>query len=78
MVEALVFITVEPDKIDKVGMDMKRLPNVKEVVAVTGEYDIVVRVEAKDFSQLSKMIREQIPSISGVIKTATSVIIEKY
>ncbi|MGB9729516.1 MAG: Lrp/AsnC family transcriptional regulator [Thermoprotei archaeon] len=78
MVEALVFITVEPDKIDKVGMDMKRFSNVKEVVAVTGEYDIIVRVEAKDFAELSRMIREQIPSISGVIKTSTSVIIEKY
>lgn len=78
MVEALVFITAEPDKIDKVGMDMKKLPNVKEVVAVTGEYDIIIRVEAKDFAELSRMIREHIPSISGVIKTSTSVIIERY
>ncbi|MEM3832326.1 MAG: Lrp/AsnC ligand binding domain-containing protein [Thermoprotei archaeon] len=78
MVEAFVFVSVEPGKIDRVGMDIKRFPNVMEVFAVTGEYDIVVRVEAKDFAELSRIIREYIPSVSGVIKTSTSVIIEKY
>lgn len=78
MVEALVFVTVEPNKIDKVGVDIKKFPNVKEVLAVTGEFDIVARIEAKDFSELSKTIKEQILSIPGVVKTATSVIIEKY
>ncbi len=78
MVEALVFITVEPNKIDKVGVDIKKFPNVKEVLAVTGEFDIIARIEAKDFSELSKTIKEQILAIPGVVKTATSVIIEKY
>ncbi|MCR6692583.1 MAG: Lrp/AsnC ligand binding domain-containing protein [archaeon YNP-LCB-003-016] len=78
MVEALIFITVEPNKIDKIGMDIKRLPNVKEVVAITGEFDIVARVEAKDFSELSKTLKEKILSIPGIVKSATSIITEKY
>jgi DNA-binding Lrp family transcriptional regulator len=78
VVEALIFITVEPNKIDKIGMDIKRLPNVKEVVAITGEFDIVARVEAKDFSELSKTLKEKILSIPGIVKSATSIITEKY
>lgn len=78
MVEALIFITVEPNKIDKIGMDIKRLPNVKEVVAITGEFDIVARVEAKDFSELSKTLKEKILSIPGIVKSAISIITEKY
>lgn len=78
MVEALIFITVEPNKIDKIGMDIKRLPNVKEVVAITGEFDIVARIEAKDFSELSKTLKEKILSIPGIVKSSTSIITEKY
>lgn len=78
MVEALIFITVEPNKIDKIGMDIKKLPNVKEVVAITGEFDIVARVEAKDFSELSKTLKEKILSLPGIIKSSTSIITEKY
>ncbi len=78
MVEAFVFIKVEPNKIDKVGMSVKKLSNVKDAYAVTGEYDIIAYVEAKDFGELSRVIREQILSIPGINKTNTSVIIEKY
>ncbi len=78
MVEALIFITVEPNKIDKIGMDIKKLPNVKEVVAITGEFDIVARVEAKDFSELSKTLKEKILSLPGIVRSSTSIITEKY
>jgi len=78
MVEAFVFIKVEPNRIDKVGMSVKKLTNVKDAYAVTGEYDIIAYVEARDFGELSRVIREQILSIPGINKTNTSVIIEKY
>lgn len=78
MVEAFVFVVVEPNKIDKVGTEVKRIENVKETFAVTGEFDLILRIEAKDFSELSKTIKEKILSISGVVKTTTSVVIEKY
>ncbi|MFP3190663.1 MAG: Lrp/AsnC ligand binding domain-containing protein [Thermoproteota archaeon] len=78
MVEAFVFVVVEPNKIDKVGTEVKRIENVKETFAVTGEFDLILRIEAKDFSELSKTIKEKILSISGVVKTTTSVVIERY
>jgi DNA-binding Lrp family transcriptional regulator len=78
MVEAFVFVVVEPNKIDKVGSEVKKIENIKETYAVTGEFDLILRIEAKDFSELSKTIKEKILSISGVVKTTTSVVIEKY
>lgn len=71
-------MVVEPNKIDKVGTEVKRIENVKETFAVTGEFDLILRIEAKDFSELSKTIKEKILSISGVVKTTTSVVIERY
>jgi DNA-binding Lrp family transcriptional regulator len=78
MVEAIIFVVAEPNKLDRVGMEIKKLINAKEVLVITGEFDIAVRVETKDFTELSKTIREQILSIPGVVKTVTSVVIEKY
>jgi DNA-binding Lrp family transcriptional regulator len=78
MVEAIIFVVAEPNKLDRVGMEIKKLINAKEVLVITGEFDIAVRVETKDFTELSKTIREQILSIPGVVKTVTSVVIGKY
>jgi DNA-binding Lrp family transcriptional regulator len=78
MVEAYVFVVVEPNKIDKVGTEIKKIENAKSVKAVTGEFDLVVELDAKDFSELSKTIKEKILSVPGVIKTSTSVVIETY
>ena len=78
MVEAFIFVVVEPNKIDKVGMEMKKISNVKNVFAVTGEYDIIAYIEAENFGELSRTVREEVLSIPGVVKTSTSVVIEKY
>lgn len=78
MVDAFVFLVVEPNKIDKVGIEIKKIEGIKEAHAVTGEYDIIVKIEAKDFSELSKIIKEKILTIAGVVKTTTSVVIESY
>ncbi len=78
MVEAFIFLIAEPNKIDKVGTEVKKVEGIKEAYAVTGEFDIVVKVEAKDFSELSSIVKEKILNIPGVVKTTTSVVIEKY
>jgi len=78
MVEAFIFVVVEPNKIDKVGMEMKKIANVKDAFAVTGEYDIIAYIEAENFGELSRTVREEVLSIPGVVKTSTSVVIEKY
>ncbi len=78
MVEAFIFLVAEPNKIDRVGSDVKKVEGVKEVYAVTGEFDLVLKVEAKDFSELSKIVKEKVLNIAGVVKTTTSVVIEKY
>ncbi|MDT7891507.1 MAG: Lrp/AsnC ligand binding domain-containing protein [Thermoproteota archaeon] len=78
MVEAFIFIVAEPNKIDKVGTEVRKIENVKEAYAVTGEFDIVIKVEAKDFSELSKVVKDKLLNIAGVVKTTTSVVIERY
>ena len=76
--KAFVFITVEPNKVDKVAFAVKQTEEVKEVYAVTGEFDILAKVEVTDFTTLSKIVKDKILAIEGVIHTSTSLAIEEY
>jgi 2-isopropylmalate synthase len=49
---------------------------VKEVMEISGDYDIMIRVEAKDTNELNQII-ESIRSIKGVQGTLTSLILKK-
>lgn len=52
------------------------IPGVKEVMEISGDYDIVVRVEARDSTELNNVI-ESIRSVKGVESTLTSLVLKK-
>lgn len=78
MVKAFIFIRAYPNKIDKVSLSIARLEGVKEVYVITGEYDILVKVEAKDFLEVSRLVRERVLPIDGIVHTTTSMVFEDY
>jgi len=49
---------------------------VKEVLEISGDYDILVKVEAKDTIQLNQVI-EDLRAIKGVRSTLTSLVLKK-
>jgi 2-isopropylmalate synthase len=49
---------------------------VKEVMEISGDYDIIVKVEAKDTNELNQII-ESIRSVKGVRSTLTSLVLKK-
>ncbi|BCU71153.1 homocitrate synthase [Stygiolobus caldivivus] len=49
---------------------------VKEVMEISGDYDIIVKVEAKDTNELNQII-ENIRSVKGVKSTLTSLVLKK-
>ncbi|EQD36384.1 transcription regulator, partial [mine drainage metagenome] len=44
---------------------------VVEVHPLFGEYDLIVKIDASDFSELGKIVIEKIRTIEGVIDTKT-------
>jgi 2-isopropylmalate synthase len=78
LAEILVFIVAEPSRLDSVGRAIKNIAGVKEVASVTGEYDLVVRIEAKDIETALRTVKDSILPIQGIRKTITSIIVEKY
>ena len=77
MIEAFVLLTVEVDKVEEVIKNInKKLPQVKEAKGVTGPYDVILRVDAKDLKELTREIVSSIYKINGVIDTTTAIVIE--
>jgi len=77
MIEAFILLTVEVDKVEEVIKNIKKkLPAVKEAKGVTGPYDAILRVDAKDLKELARDIVSSIYKINGVIDTTTAIVIE--
>lgn len=52
------------------------ISGVKEVMEISGDYDIIVKVEAKDSNELNQII-ESIRAVKGVKSTLTSLVLKK-
>lgn len=52
------------------------IPGIKEVMEISGDYDIIAKVEAKDTAELNEII-ENIRAVKGVQSTLTSLVLKK-
>jgi DNA-binding Lrp family transcriptional regulator len=78
MVTALCFITADPSRINEVGSEIARLPQVRVVYSVTGELDIVAIVEVPDLESVPTVVTDGIGAIAGVLTTQTHIAFRTY
>lgn len=76
MVQAYVLITAAIGKVRQVSKELGGLRDVRSVHVVTGPYDIIVFVEAKDLSTLTNTVVEGIHKIENVVDTNTAIVVE--
>ena len=69
---AFILINNERGKLWKVAEEASKIKGVKIAHAVTREYDVILYVEFLNISELTDIINK-IQSITGVVKTATSI-----
>lgn len=77
MPRALVLMNAEMGYENKLVDQLKKTPNVSEVYAVYGVYDVMVKVEADSMEQLRDAISTGLRRIDGVKSTLTMIIVEK-
>ncbi|MEM2192714.1 MAG: Lrp/AsnC ligand binding domain-containing protein [Candidatus Hadarchaeales archaeon] len=75
MVEAYVLITAAIGKVKEVARNLQKIKGVKSVHVVTGPYDIIVFVEAKDLATISSTVVEEIHKVKGVVDTNTALVV---
>jgi DNA-binding Lrp family transcriptional regulator len=76
MTRGYVLITAAIGKVKQVAKDLLRIKGVKSVHVVTGPYDLIVFVEAKDLDTLSSAIVDDIHKVKGVVDTNTAIVVE--
>jgi DNA-binding Lrp family transcriptional regulator len=76
MPKALVLMNAELGHETTLVSELKKTPNVTEVYAVYGVYDVIVKVEAESMEKLREAIATKLRRISGIKSTLTMIIVE--
>jgi DNA-binding Lrp family transcriptional regulator len=76
MVRAYILMTLEPGKAIEVVKRLRKESGVTQVDAITGEYDAIAQVEAKDVKGIGALIVNQLQGVTGVVRTITCLAVE--
>jgi DNA-binding Lrp family transcriptional regulator len=73
--EAFILINVTGDHTKSAYKTITRMEGVKAAYMVTGVYDMIVHVTAKDLNHLGDVILSNIRAIDGVTQTMTCLVL---
>lgn len=73
-VHAYVCITTEPKAGRDVVRRLQRIPELRQLASVSGEFDYIAQLRAESMPRLDALL-DEIGEIDGVIKTNTSVVL---
>jgi len=71
MVIGFVMISVRPPNVRKVYNKLSKLPEIIELNALFGEYDLMAKIEAENVEKLANIVIDKIRTIDGVSDTRT-------
>jgi len=71
MVNALILLNVDRDKVNGVAEKLSEIEGVSEVYSVAGRYDLVAVVRAKDNDHLAGLVTGTLLLIDGIQKSET-------
>ena len=80
-VTALIEVRVTPQRnqgFDKIAERIYNYPEVHAVYLISGGYDLLVTLEGKTLTEVSRFVSEKLSPIDSVISTATYFILKKY
>jgi DNA-binding Lrp family transcriptional regulator len=73
---AYVLIEGAAGRIHRILDELRKIDEVKASDAVTGQYDIIARLEADDIHALGRVTYAKIQMIDGVLRTITCNVIQ--
>lgn len=71
MVNAVVLLKVERDRINAVAQQLVDIDGVSEVYSVAGRYDLVAILRAKDDDQFAAIVTEGMLQVEGITSSET-------
>jgi DNA-binding Lrp family transcriptional regulator len=71
MAIGFVLISTAPGKEHEVYNELKKIPEIIELHPLFGEFDLIAKLETKNYNELGSIVVEKIRMIDGVIDTKT-------
>jgi DNA-binding Lrp family transcriptional regulator len=75
-VAAYILVQAEVGASSDVALSAKEIDGVVAVDAITGPYDVLVKVEAENMDELGKKIVSDIQKIPGITRTLTCPVVK--
>ena len=69
MIAAYILIQTQVGKAATVAAALRDLPGVSETASLAGPYDVIARAQARDISELAKLVTSRAPALDGVTRT---------
>lgn len=74
LIRAQVMLSVDPKLSDRIAADLKALPELKRLVTVSGEFDLIAEIAAETTERLDALL-DHIGRIRGIQRTMSSIIL---
>jgi len=71
LIGSFVLLNCKKNREKEVMMQLKKIPEIKEIQCLTGPYDILIKVESPTIEELNETITWKIRKISDVRTTYT-------
>ena len=71
MVNAIVLLNVQSDRINQVAEELAALDGISEVYSVAGQYDLVALVRARNDEQVASLVTEELLQVEGLLSSET-------
>lgn len=77
-IRAVVMISTDPKQADRVSVELKKMPEVRSLAALSGSYDLIAMIETETPARIDALL-DRIGRAPGVARTVSSIILsEKF
>ncbi|MBD3254403.1 MAG: hypothetical protein GF383_04880 [Candidatus Lokiarchaeota archaeon] len=77
-IRAVIFCQVNHNSMKEVIEELRDIPEIKRVLSLTGDYDILAEIEVNTSEELYQAFAERIDPIEGILRTNTHMIMKSF
>jgi DNA-binding Lrp family transcriptional regulator len=78
MVNAIVLLNIEADRINEVAQTLVELDGISEIYSVAGQYDLVAVLRVASNDQIATLVTDHISKSEGLISSETLIAFRTY
>ena len=75
---AIILCKLGINVIKKVIDELKKIPQIKKVMSLTGDFDVLAEIEVETSEELYEIFSEKIDMIEGIIASNTHVVMKAW